>query len=125
MNPRANTNINLLVGDVSDPYWGQVFEGMHQAAKQMGVNITYIMENLPYEPSRQEELGLLEELKAQKLAVLIDSGASKFVVRGLLEAGTALVHLGESDIQHPRSISPSGLYDAARMAGNYLAEAIN
>jgi signal transduction histidine kinase/AraC-like DNA-binding protein/ABC-type sugar transport system substrate-binding protein len=116
------TNINLLVSDVSDPYWGQVFEGVHQAAQKLGLNITYIMENLPFEPSREEELALLEELKAQKLEVLIDSGTSKFVGMGLLEAGTALVHLVESDYQHPRSISPTGLYAAAQMAGSYLTE---
>jgi signal transduction histidine kinase/ABC-type sugar transport system substrate-binding protein/AraC-like DNA-binding protein len=125
MNSTPGININILIGDLFDPFWGQVLEGVHQAGQEFGVTITNIMENLPFDPSRMQELALLEELMSQNLDVLIEAGTSRFVVKSLLEHGTALVRMVETDFRHPLSVSPLGLYDAAQMAGNYLAEILN
>ena len=38
----------------------------------------------------------------------------------LLIAEPSVVQLTESDLRHPRFVSPRGFYDIARMAGDYL-----
>ncbi len=112
----------MLVGDANDPYWGQVLEGMYQAAQALGVTLVDLKENLPSEPSVEEEAALLEELLALKIKLLLDWGMPNNVAWRLLEAGATIVHLVETDIKHPRCFSPVGLYDAAHMAGEYLAQ---
>lgn len=125
MDSTPGININILIGNLFDPFWGQVLEGVHQAGQEFGVTITNIMENLPFNPSRMQELALLEELMSQNLDVLIEAGTSRFIVKNLLEQGTALVRMVETDFHHPLSVSPLGLYDAAQLAGKYLAEVLN
>lgn len=125
MDQKYNTRIDILVGDVNDPFWGQVLEGVYQAAQRLGVNLINVNENLPSEPSSEEEAALLDELLTLEPGILIDWGMPSSIAKRLLEKGTTLIHLVETDLRHPRSVSPIGLYDAAFMAGKYLAKELN
>ena len=125
MDQNLPVKIHILVSDFNDPYWGQVLEGMYQSAQKLGVNLVDLYENLPYTPSADEETALLDELLAQNIDLLIDWGMPNNVTMALLDAGMTLVNLAETNFTHPRSISPIGLYDAARMAGQYIAQSID
>jgi len=124
MDRSSNVRIGILVGDFNDPFWAQVLEGTYQAAQSLQIDIFTIYENLPEQPSEEQEAALLEELLILKPEILLDCGMPVNVARRLLDEGSTLVHLVETDIQNPRSFSPIGLYDAAFMAGSYLAETL-
>jgi signal transduction histidine kinase/AraC-like DNA-binding protein len=121
-----NGHISVLVSDIDDPFWGQVLEGLYQGAERLGIQLNIIYENLPFEPTAEEETALFDEIHAQtqELSVIVDSGMPSSVVERLLEAGATLVHMSETDLRHPRAVAPLGLYDAAQMAAKYLADAM-
>ena len=113
--------INVLIGDIADPFWGQVMEGMHLAAQENHAELVYLQENLPTEPNPREENDLLRELSSLHIDTLIHWGTSPQVVSGLLQKGTRLIQLTESDNTHPHAYAPLGLADAAAMAAEHIA----
>ena len=70
----------------------------------------------------EEETALYEELLAQDLDVVIGWGFPEDLARRVLGSGVPIVHLNETEIVHPLSVSPRGLYDIARLIGTFLVE---
>ena len=119
--PLPRQRISVLIGDVGDPFWGQVMEGMYQAAHEHNLDLDYLQENLPTEPNPREEADLLRELTSQNIDILIHWGTSPQVIKGLLQHGTRLIQLTESDLTHPNAYAPLGLNDAAALAAEHIA----
>jgi signal transduction histidine kinase/AraC-like DNA-binding protein/ABC-type sugar transport system substrate-binding protein len=108
----------------SDPFWVEVREAAYQRAQQVGLELIPINTN-DYSPilSDEEQTTLIEELLGQDLDALI--GWLDFpedLAYHFLDAGVPIVHVTETNVRHPLSVSPLGLYDAAHMLGTYLAE---
>ena len=104
-----------------DPFWVQVREAIRQRALRLGVELVSIdAENLD-RLSVEEQVSFVEEFLALDLDALIGWSLDDTLAYRALDAGLAVVHLGESDVRHPRFVSPLGLYDIARSLGAFLA----
>jgi signal transduction histidine kinase/AraC-like DNA-binding protein len=117
--------IGLFFGPSMDPFWVQVLEAIYQKAEDVGLDLIAIDSELPLIPSGEEETALYEELLAQDLDVVIGWGFTEALVRRVLASGVPIVHLNETEIVHPLSVSPRGLYDIARLIGAFLAERLH
>jgi signal transduction histidine kinase/AraC-like DNA-binding protein/ABC-type sugar transport system substrate-binding protein len=110
-----------------DPFWVQVRESVYQKAQQLKINLVPIeIFEGPETPSAQEQASLVDELLAEDLGALIcwNLPGDDFI-RRLLDLGLPMIYLSEFPIQHPLFVSPRGLDQAARMAGEYFAEKLN
>ncbi|MCW5850763.1 MAG: helix-turn-helix domain-containing protein [Anaerolineae bacterium] len=106
-----------------DPFWVQVREAVSQQAYRLGVTLVPIEITEHPETFTEDKQGsLLEELLALELDALIGMSLSESLIGRLLASGFTVVSLDDSAVQHPHFICPRGLYDAAHMAGVYLAE---
>jgi signal transduction histidine kinase/AraC-like DNA-binding protein/DNA-binding LacI/PurR family transcriptional regulator len=107
----------------SEPFWLQVEQSIHRRAQQLPLNLVpiYRDEDNP-ELFPPEGLGRVEALLALDLDALIGWIWSEELAYPLLESGLPIIHLSETTIRHPLSVSPGGLYDAAQMLATYLAE---
>jgi signal transduction histidine kinase/AraC-like DNA-binding protein/ABC-type sugar transport system substrate-binding protein len=114
--------IGLFFGPSMDPFWVQVLEAIYQKAQDLGLNLIAIDSDLPRLPSGEEETALYEELLAQDLDVVIGWGFPEDLARRVLASGVPIVHLNETEIRHPLSVSPEGLYEIARLIGAFLVE---
>src|SRR4029453_6548152 len=117
--------IGLFFGPSMDPFWVQVLEAIYQKAEDLGLDLIAIDSDLPPLPSGEEETALYEELLAQDLDIVIGWGFTEDLARRVLTAGVPIVHLNETEIVHPLSVSPHGLYDIARLIGAFLAEKLH
>ncbi len=108
-----------------DPFWVQVLEATFRKAEELGLDLISIDADLPLLPSGEEETALYEELIAQELDAVIGWGFPEDVGRRVLASGVPIVHLNETEIRHPLSVSPLGLYDIARLMGALVVEKLN
>ncbi len=117
--------IGLLPGPSMDPFWVQVLEATFRKAEELGLDLISIDADLPLLPSGEEETALYEELVAQELDAVIGWGFPEDLGRRVLASGVPIVHLNETEIRHPLSVSPLGLYEIARLMGALIAEKLN
>ena len=117
--------IGLFFGPSMDPFWVQVLEAIYQKAEDLGLDLIAIDSDLPPFPSGEEETALYEELLAQDLDIVIGWGFTEDLARRVLTSGVPIVHLNETEIVHPLSVSPHGLYEIARLIGAFLAEKLH
>jgi signal transduction histidine kinase/AraC-like DNA-binding protein/ABC-type sugar transport system substrate-binding protein len=117
--------IGLFFGPSMDPFWVQVLEAIYQKAEDLGLELIAIDSELPPLPSGEEETALYEELLAQDLDIVIGWGFPEDLARRVLASGVPIVHLNETEIVHPLSVSPRGLYDIARLIGAFLVEKLH
>src|SRR5215475_1797990 len=117
--------IGLFFGPSIDPFWVQVLEAIYQRAHDLELDLIAIDSDLPPLPSGEEETALYEELLAQDLDVVIGWGFPQDLARRVLASGVPIVHLNETEIRHPLSVSPQGLYDIARLIGAFLVEKLH
>ena len=119
-------DVSLCIGliiDRQDPYWVEVQEAVYQKAQQLPVELVSVnMEDYLWPGSNEGRMALVEELLAQELNALIGWWWPENLAYQILEFGLPIIHLSETDIAHPLSVSPLGLYGVARMMGTYLAE---
>ena len=103
-----------------DPFWVQVSEAARQRAEELGVTLIPVQRSSVR--AGDESLGFLEELKAHELGALIAPLVSQSITLNLLDAGLPLVCGDETPLRHPLLVSPQGLYNAAVLAAEYLAQ---
>jgi signal transduction histidine kinase/AraC-like DNA-binding protein/DNA-binding LacI/PurR family transcriptional regulator len=106
-----------------DPFWVQVREAVYRKAQQLNANLIPI--NITEQPatlSPEEQASLVDELLAEDLMALICWNLPIDMIHRLLNLGLPAIYLSESKILHPLFVSPRGLDQAARIAGEYFAE---
>lgn len=108
----------------NDSFWVQVQEAIYHAAehlpnlKLIPIEITDPLTTRPLD----EQGGLVEELLTYDLRALVCKDILPLQLAGILNRKLPVVYLAETDYKHPLLTSPWGLYEAARLAGSYLAE---
>src|SRR6266540_5447463 len=117
--------IGMFFGPSIDPFWVQVLEAIYQKAHVLGLDLIAIDSDLPPLPSGEEETTRYEEILAQDLDIVIGWGFTEDLARRVLASGVPIVHLNETEIVHPLSVSPRGLYEIARLIGAFLAEKLH
>src|SRR5262245_35947042 len=117
--------IGMFLGPNIDPFWVQVLEAIYQKAQVLGLDLIAIDSDLPPLPSGEEETTLYEEILAQDLDVVIGWGFPADLARRVLASGVPIVYLNETDSRHPLAVSPTGLYEVARLIGAFLVEKLN
>lgn len=106
-----------------DPFWVQVREAVNQKAQQLGLDLIPIeIAGRPDTLPAEEQIGVVEELLAQELDVLICWNFPQTMIDQILAGGLPVIYLSESQIRHPLFVSPQGLYEAGRMVGDYFAQ---
>jgi signal transduction histidine kinase/AraC-like DNA-binding protein len=109
-----------------DVFWVQVRETFYHRSKQMSVEIVPINSaGFPLDPSRDQQHSVLEEIISQELDVLVGWNFQEHMAYPLLDMGLPIVHLSESDIEHPLSVSPLGLQMVAQDLAHFLARKLN
>jgi len=104
-----------------DPFWVQVREAAEQRARELDVTLVPLATDL-FPLSGEVQVRLIEEFLARELDALIISNISDPLALHILESGLPLIAHTEREITHPLLISPVGLYDAAQLAGQFLAK---
>lgn len=104
-----------------DPFWVQVREAAEQRARELGIVLVPLATDL-FPLSGEVQVQMIEEFLANELDALIISNISDQLALHILESGLPLIAHTERDLTHPLLISPVGLYDAAQMAGQFLAK---
>lgn len=108
----------------NDSFWVQVQEAVYHASENLpGLELIpiEIRDPLTTRPL-DEQGGLVEELLTYDLRALICKDILPVQLAAILNQKLPVVYLAETDYKHPLLTSPWGLYEAARLAGSYLAE---
>lgn len=117
--------IGSLIGSY-DPFWIQVRESVHQKALQLPINLIPIeITDEPRMLTVEEQANLVDELIAEDLKSLICWTLPTKMIWRLLDLALPIIYLSQSQIRHPLFVSPTGLSQAARMAGDYIVEKLN
>lgn len=106
----------------ADPFWVQVRESVHQKAQQFAIDLVPINIGHSSRFSKEQHTELVDELLAQDLDALISTYLPDDLAYHILDFGLPVIHLTESDVQHPLFVSPRGFFDIAHTIGTYLAE---
>ncbi len=109
--------------ETSDPFWVQVNEAARQRAAELDVTLVPIP--LVALQGSDEPLSYLEDLRARELGALITPQLPQSQMLTLLEQDLRVICTDETPLRHPRLVSPQGLYDAARLATEYLVQRMN
>jgi signal transduction histidine kinase/AraC-like DNA-binding protein/DNA-binding LacI/PurR family transcriptional regulator len=104
------------------PFWLQVEESIHRRAQQLPLQLVPIYRDDDRELFPYEGMSRFEALLALDLDALIGWVWPEELAYPLLESGLPIIHLSETSVRHPLSVSPGGLHDAAQMLAAYLAE---
>jgi hypothetical protein len=117
---------DFLIGvlpNSTDPFWVQVEEAVRQQAGRYPVElVTISADGVADPPTPERQLALIEELLALELNALVGWWFPETMAIPVLDAGLPIIHLSETEVSHPLSVSPRGLYDVGRMAAVHLAE---
>jgi len=107
----------------TDSFWLQVEEAIHRKAQLLPIEIVPVYrEDSLGTCSREKLVFRTEELLALELDALIGWLWPQDLAYEVLESGLPIVHLSETSIRHPLSVSPRGLRDAARMLATFVAD---
>ena len=118
----GNVRIGAFISP-NDPFWVQVQEAAYQQIQQLGDQLISIeVADSPHSILALDPDSLVEELLAQELDALVCINLPEGAPHPLLERGLPLIYLGETGMRHPLLVSPRGLYEAAFMAGTFIAE---
>ncbi|HOU14384.1 MAG TPA: ATP-binding protein [Anaerolineae bacterium] len=108
-----------------DPFWVQIREALFQQLHQLGVQRVPVEVANSYQTILElDPTSITEEILAQDIDVLISNGLSQITINQLLAGGLPIILLSEASIQHPLLVSPQGLYECGRMAGEFIATAL-
>ncbi len=109
-----------------DAFWVEVREAFDRRSKQIPLQIVSITTaNFPLDPSPDEQHSILEEIISQELDVIFGWNFPEQMAHPLLDMGLPIVHLSETNIDHPLSVSPLGLQAIARDLAHYLARKLD
>ena len=122
LRPAQDIRVGALLGP-HDPFWVQVREAVYAAVQQMGMTLVPLeLFEPPQILVKLDPASMVDELLAVNLDVLISQEIPFQVVRQVMESGLPVIYLSESEASHPLFVSLRGLYEAAWMAGEYVAE---
>jgi AraC-like DNA-binding protein/ABC-type sugar transport system substrate-binding protein len=108
-----------------DAFWVQVYDAIYKRSRTLPVELIPLSVGTVSQPTTpQERLALLEDVVTQELDVLIGWPFPESLAHTLLEGGLAIVHLSETTVRHPLSVSPLGLGAAAAEVATFLAEQV-
>ncbi len=106
-----------------DPFWIQTYEAIQRTSGQIGAELVAFDYAETFTLARTfNPYPIAEEILSHQLDALIVTVMPRTVTKMLLNAGVPIVQLGETNLRHPRLVSPDGLADAAAVAGQYIGE---
>ncbi len=110
----------------NEVFWLQVSEQLYRRSGQLPVTAVSLMRsNFIDAFTEEEQNALLEEIVSQELDVVIGWSFPESLAYSILETGVPIVHLFETIVEHPLSVSPIGLQNIADELAHYLARRIN
>jgi AraC-like DNA-binding protein/GAF domain-containing protein len=106
-------------------FWMQVYDGIFKRSRTLPVELVNLgIGGTGRSTTNNERLAFFEDVSAQELDVLIDWTFPESLAYPLLDSGLAIVHLSETSIRHPLSVSPRGLGPAAEEVARFLVECL-
>jgi len=108
-----------------DPFWVQVYEAIYKRSQTLPVELIVLHTGSGGTLSEREQLALLEDIVAQELDVLIGWPFPEARAHAFLESGLAIVHVSETGVAHPLSVSPLGLRGLAQGLADFLARQLD
>lgn len=121
----AEIRIGALLGP-HDPFWVQVREAVYSAVQERGMTLVPLeLFESPQILVNIDPASMVDELLAENLDAIISQEIPFQVVQQVLDQGVPVIYLSESERRHPLFVSLHGLYDAAWMVGEYIAEKLN
>jgi signal transduction histidine kinase/AraC-like DNA-binding protein/DNA-binding LacI/PurR family transcriptional regulator len=109
----------------NEVFWVQVGEAIKLNATLLGVNLIPLDMQSFQATDRFDTHFFIDNVIAHDLNALIGGDLSMEDVVALLEHGLPVINLSESSLRHPLFCSPLGLYEAAKLLGNYVAKQLN
>jgi len=107
----------------NDPFWVLVRDAVYRQLSDLGAHIEpFEFTGSPAAIAALDPDVLVEEILARRLEALICNSLPCGALQPLLDSGLRLVHLSESIICHPLLCSPTGLYTAAQIAAQFIAQ---
>jgi signal transduction histidine kinase/AraC-like DNA-binding protein/ABC-type sugar transport system substrate-binding protein len=121
---RKALRIGVLITP-TDPYWIQAREAIVHANQNIGDELVFleIASNL-YELAIFPLADLIDQILAHHLDALITSHVSLPLYGNLLAAGLPIICLSELEFHHPGFSSGSSLFEAGRLAGEFMGRAL-
>ena len=108
----------------NDVFWVQVYHTIHRCSQEKGISLEllYIDANSvgPNSPLSDQE-AFIDEIMSYELDVLIGWVLFETLIHRLLDEGLPIIHLSETRINHPLSVSPIGLMQVANNIASYAA----
>ena len=121
----AEIRVGALLGP-HDPFWVQVREAVYSAVQERGMTLVPLeLFESPQILVNVDPASMVDELLAENLDAIISQEIPFQVVQQVLDQGVPVIYLSESERRHPLFVSLHGLYDAAWMVGEYIAEKLN
>ena len=106
-----------------DPFWVQVRDAVYRQLQDLGAHIEpFEFTESPAAIAALDPDVLVEEILARQLKALICNSLPSGAVQPLLDMGVRLIYLSETSVHHPLFCSPSGLYKAAQIAAQFIAQ---
>jgi signal transduction histidine kinase/AraC-like DNA-binding protein/ABC-type sugar transport system substrate-binding protein len=113
--------VGLCIG-TADAFWVQVTETIYQRSLQHPVELIPFNQSSFFSVTTNDEKNaLLEEIVSQEVDVLLGWSFPEALAYPVLDMGIPIVHLFETRIEHPLSVSPFGLQTIAEELARYLA----
>jgi signal transduction histidine kinase/AraC-like DNA-binding protein/DNA-binding LacI/PurR family transcriptional regulator len=114
--------VGALLGP-HDPFWVQVRDVIYKIVQQLGLTLVplELFESIQV-LEKMDPGGLIDELLAKDLDVLISQEIPIQVVHRILDSHIPIIYLSESQIRHPLFVSLHGLYEAAVIVGNFVVD---
>ena len=114
--------IRIGIGvEPTDAFWVQVVETIYQRCQKKPAEFVSIFRGLSPEANLDEQNALLEDIISQELDVCLGWHLPEAMAYQVLDMGVPIVHLSETHIEHPLSVSPTGLRKVAEELAHYLA----
>ena len=93
------------------------------AVRNILPNSSRFIGDLSLEANLDEQNALFEDIISQELDVCLGWHLPEAMAHQVLDMGVPIVHLSETHIEHPLSVSPIGLRKVAEELAHYLADA--
>jgi signal transduction histidine kinase/AraC-like DNA-binding protein len=106
-----------------DPFWVQVRESVQQRAQELDIILVPISLPDSQDPfDNNNVLSVIEDLKAHELGALITHVLPPALMRAVLNEGMPIVCSEDTTMSHPLLVSVQGLFQAAVLVAEYLAQ---
>ena len=97
----SQLRIGLWV-EPTDAFWVEIREAFFHRSRQVSLDLVPITyPGFPFDPSPDEQHSILEQIMSQDLDVLIGWGFPEQMAYPYLNMGLPIVHMSETNIDHP------------------------